>query len=105
MSEHQRAEALEQPLGHSGGWSFRMEVVKCLRGITCCNASKRRPLRGLHSKEPCSTLIPEQAKGSRQTMLGFLVGQDEEPELSQLAVTVRWVCGGVRFALPWEASK
>ena len=51
MSEYQRAEALEQPSGHNGEWSLRMEVVKFIRGITCFNASKRRLLQVLHSRD------------------------------------------------------
>jgi len=44
-------EALEQPSGHNGKWSFMLEIVKFVRGITCYSASKRRLLQVLHSRD------------------------------------------------------
>lgn len=58
MSRYQRAEALEQPCDHKGEWNFRVEVVKFIRGITCCNASKSTSLH----------LDPEQPKYILQTV-------------------------------------
>lgn len=40
MPRYQRAEALEQPHDHKGKGNFRVEVVKFIRGITCCKASR-----------------------------------------------------------------
>lgn len=73
MSGYQRGEALECPHGHKDEWNFRVEVVKFMRGITCCKDSKSTSLH-LDPEQPLST-------SCRQCLRVLEQGKREELEL------------------------